>query len=382
MLYHLLFPLRSEFGALNVFGYISFRAAAAMTTALLLTMLLYPPFIRFLQARKLGQAIRDDGPQTHLVKAGTPTMGGLLILTAITLSTFLWARLDNAWVWMVLVTGLGFCAVGFLDDWGKVSSGTSQGLSGRLRLLVEFIISAAVLYVGIYVLQVHNPSLEQPCSVPSCLAPEHMIPLLSTVVPMPFFAGLQPDLGVFYLPFAAFVIVGTANAVNLTDGLDGLAIGPVMTAALTFGLLAYLVGSSAYAAQLKILHVPLAAELAVVTVTLAGAGMGFLWYNTFPASIFMGDTGSLPLGAMLGALAVFTHQEILLVLVGGVFVAETLSVIIQVVSFKTTGKRVFAMAPIHHHFEQKGWQEPKIIVRFWIISIVLALVAVMTLKLR
>ena len=358
MLYHLFFPMRSEVGAFNVFGYISFRAAAAMTTALLLTMLLYPPFIRFLQRRKFGQEIREDGPQTHLVKAGTPTMGGLLILTAITLSILLWARLDNPRVWMTLAIGVGFCAVGFLDDWGKISTKSSKGLSGKSRLVIEFIIAAVVLYSGLKWWG------------------------LTTVVPLPFFKGLEPDLGWAYLPFAAFVVVGTANAVNLTDGLDGLAIGPVMTAALTFGLLSYLVGSAAYARQLSLLHVPGAAELAVVTVTLAGAGMGFLWYNTFPASIFMGDTGSLPLGAMLGTLAVLTHQELLLALVGGVFVIETLSVIIQVVSFKTRGKRVFAMAPIHHHFEQKGWQEPKIIVRFWIISIVLALVAVMSLKLR
>jgi len=358
MLYHLLYPLRETYGMFNVFGYISFRAAAAMTTALLLTMLLYPVFIRWLQKKELGQEIRDDGPETHLIKAGTPTMGGLLIMAAIVISTLLWARLDSLRIWSVLIVGLGFCAVGFVDDWQKIAKKNTKGLSGKLRLLLEFAISGAVVFVGIQWFE------------------------WTTVVPLPFIKDWMPDLGWFYVPFAAFVITGCANAVNLTDGLDGLAIGPVMTAALTFGLLAYLVGSSAYARQLSLLYVPGAAELTVLTVTLAGAGMGFLWYNTFPASIFMGDTGSLPLGGILGTLAVASHNEILLAIVGGVFVVETLSVIIQVVSFKTTGKRVFLMAPIHHHFEKKGWEEPKIIVRFWICSIVLALFAVMTLKLR
>jgi phospho-N-acetylmuramoyl-pentapeptide-transferase len=358
MLYHLLYPLRTEWGPLNIFGYISFRAAAAMTTALLLTLLLYPAFIRFLQRKKLGQEIREDGPQTHLAKAGTPTMGGLLIMTAILLATLLWSRLDRPMVWITLAVMVSFCAVGFVDDWGKISSKSSKGLSGRLRLLLEFGFAGAVIWIGIHFWGI------------------------TTTMPIPFFKGVVPDLGWWYIPFGAFIIVGCANAVNLTDGLDGLAIGPVMTAALTFGLLAYLVGSAEYSERLALHHVQYANELAVLTVTLAGAGMGFLWYNTYPATIFMGDTGSLPLGGILGTLAVLTHNELLLVIIGGVFVVETLSVIIQVVSFKTTGKRVFAMAPIHHHFEQKGWEEPKIIVRFWIVSIVLALVAVMTLKVR
>ncbi len=361
MLYEWLYPLREQWGPLNIFGYISFRAAAAMTTALVLTLLLYPPFIKWLRRKNLGQEVRDDGPQTHLVKQGTPTMGGLLILTAVLASILLWANLSNPQVWMTLIIAVGFLGVGFIDDWNKITRKSSKGLSGKMRLLIEFVIAGVVLWLGIYHLGVHD-----------------------TVLPVPFFkdADLLPDLGYAYLPFAAFIIVGTANAVNLTDGLDGLAIGPVMTAGLTFGLLAYLVGSSAYASQLSLHHVPGSAELAVVTVTLAGAGMGFLWYNTYPASIFMGDTGSLPLGGIIGALAVFTHNELLLALVGGVFLMETLSVIIQVVSFKLTGKRVFRMAPIHHHFEEKGWEEPKVIVRFWIISIILALAAVMTLKLR
>ena len=361
MLYELLYPLKDQWGPLNVFGYISFRAAAAMTTALLLTLFLYPAFIRWLRGRKLGQEIRDDGPQSHLVKQGTPTMGGLLIITAIALSTLLWGNLSNPQVWIALGIGGGFLFVGFVDDWSKITRKSSAGLSGKMRLLIEFLWTGLILWWGIYYLEAQT-----------------------TVVPVPFFkdAELLPDLGHFYLPFAAFVIVGTANAVNLTDGLDGLAIGPVMTAALTFGLLAYLVGSPAYAEQLALHPVSQAAELAVLTVCITGAGMGFLWYNTYPASIFMGDTGSLPLGALIGTLAVLTHNELLLVVIGGVFVMEALSVIIQVASFKLTGKRVFRMAPIHHHFEEKGWEEPKVIVRFWIISIVLALVAVMTLKLR
>jgi len=358
MLYHLLYELRQEWTPLNVFGYISFRAAAAMMTALLLTMFLYPSFIRFLQRKKLGQEIREDGPQTHLAKAGTPTMGGLLIMTAILLSTLLWSRLDKMMVWIVLMIAVSFCAVGFVDDWNKIARKNTKGLSGKMRLLLEFLAAGIILSLGVHFWEI------------------------TTVVPVPFVKGVAPDLGWWYVPFASFVIVATANAVNLTDGLDGLAIGPVMTAALTFGLLAYLVGSKTYSDQLALHHVQHANELAVLTVTLAGAGMGFLWYNTYPASIFMGDTGSLPLGGILGALAVLTHNELLLVIIGGVFVMEALSVIIQVVSFKTTGKRVFRMAPIHHHFEEKGWEEPKVIVRFWIISIVLALVAVMSLKLR
>lgn len=361
MLYELLYPLKDQWGPLNVFGYISFRAAAAMTTALFLTLFLYPAFIRWLRRRKLGQEVRDDGPQSHLQKQGTPTMGGLLIMVAIVGATLLWGNLSNPKLWMLLAIGAGFLAVGFADDWNKISRKSSAGLSGKARLAIEFVWTGAVLWWGVDYMGIH-----------------------STEVPVPFFKSdeLLLDLGALYIPFAAFVIVGTANAVNLTDGLDGLAIGPVMTAALTFGLLAYLVGSPAYANQLALHHVPNVAELAVMTVCIAGAGMGFLWYNTYPASIFMGDTGSLPLGALIGSLAVLTHHELLLVLIGGVFVMEALSVIIQVASFKLTGKRVFRMAPIHHHFEEKGWEEPKVIVRFWIISIVLALAAVMTLKLR
>lgn len=361
MLYELLYPLADQWGPLNVFGYISFRAAGAMITALLMTLMLYPRFIAWLQHRNLGQEIRADGPQTHLAKQGTPTMGGLLIILAIVFSALLWGNLFNVQVWMALGIAVGFLLVGFADDWNKITRKSSAGLSGRMRLAIEFGWTAVILWWGIYYMGAHT-----------------------TVLPVPFFkdAELLPDLGHFYLPFAAFVIVGTANAVNLTDGLDGLAIGPVMTSAMTFGLLAYLVGSPAYAAQLALHPVGEAAELVIITVCITGAGMGFLWYNTHPATIFMGDTGSLPLGGLIGILAVLTHHELLLVLVGGIFVMEALSVIIQVASFKLTGNRVFRMAPIHHHFEELGWAESKVIVRFWIISILLAMLAVMTLKLR
>jgi len=346
----------SEF-AFNVVRYISFRSAAALMTALLICIFFYPAFIRFLQRRKYGQEIREIGPD-HQQKAGTPTMGGLLIMFAVISSTLLWARLDEPRVWIVLVIAVGFCAVGFVDDWSKITQKSSAGLSGRVRLFLEFLISGTILFVGVKWWG------------------------LSTTLPVPFLKSVSVDLGMAYVAFASFLVVGTANAVNLTDGLDGLAIGPVMTSALTFGLLAYLAGNTKFASYLSIPYVAGAGELTVMTVTLAGAGMGFLWYNAFPASIFMGDTGSLPLGGIIGALAVLTHNELLLAIVGGVFLVEALSVIIQVGSFKTTGKRVFAMAPIHHHFEKQGWEEPKIIVRFWIISILLALFALMTLKLR
>jgi len=358
MLYHLLLPLKESAFAFNVVRYISFRSAAAMATALLICLMFYPGFINWLKRKKLGQEIRDDGPEGHLAKAGTPTMGGLLILFAIVVSSLLWARLDEPRVWMVLAIAVGFTGVGFIDDWNKIAKKNTKGISGKVRLLLEFLISGATIGAGV------------------------MWFGMDTAVPVPFFKDVGIELGWFYVVFGAFVVTGCANAVNLTDGLDGLAIGPVMTSALTMGVLAYLAGNVNFAEYLAIPYVAGAGELTVMTVTIAGAGMGFLWYNAYPASVFMGDTGSLPLGGILGALAVFTHNEILLVIVGGVFVAETLSVIIQVISFKSTGRRVFLMAPIHPHYEKKGWEEPKIIVRFWIISILLALVALMSLKLR
>jgi phospho-N-acetylmuramoyl-pentapeptide-transferase len=358
MLYHLLLPLREDTFAFNVVRYITFRGAAALITSLLFCLLLYPPFIRWLQRRKYGQEIRNDGPEGHFSKKGTPTMGGLLMVFAITLSSLLWARLDEPRVWLVLFIAVSFSAVGFADDWQKIARKNSAGLSGKTRLALEFVASGLAVWAGVRYWGV------------------------STTVPVPFLKDIALPMGWGYVLFGAFVIVAFANAVNLTDGLDGLAIGPVMVSALTMGLLAYLAGNVRFAEYLNIPHVPGAGELTVLTVTLAGAGMGFLWFNAYPAQVFMGDTGSLPLGGILGALAVLTHNEFLFVVLGGIFVAETLSVVIQVISFKTTGKRVFRMAPVHHHFEKGGVVEPKIIVRFWIVSILLALLSLMSLKLR
>ncbi|MCK6529479.1 phospho-N-acetylmuramoyl-pentapeptide-transferase [Myxococcota bacterium] len=359
MLYHLLVELRSSSILFNVFRYISFRTAAAMITALLIAWLVYPPFIRLLQRIRVGQMVRTDGPETHKVKQGTPTMGGLVILAATVLSTLLWARLDNPLVWGTLAIAVAFGAVGFMDDYQKVTRKDTRGVSGKARLAIEAVATAAVMGVLVYRYA------------------------LSTVVAVPFLKDVGLDLGApGYVVFSTLVIVGCANAVNLTDGLDGLAIGPVMTSAMTFAVLAYLAGNFKYAEYLQIPPVAGAGELTVLAVTIVGAGLGFLWYNTFPASIFMGDTGSLPLGGAIGALAFLSKNELLLALVGGVFVVEALSVIVQVASFKTTGRRVFRMAPIHHHFEQQGMSEPKVIVRFWIVSILLALFALMTLKLR
>ncbi len=369
MLYHLLVPLAPTHQVFNVFRYISFRTAWAMVTALAICYALYPPFIRWMRARKVEQIIREDGPQSHVeTKVGTPTMGGLPMLVAITLSTLLWARLDQAEVWMALAVLLGYGAIGLVDDWKKVMLRSPAGLAGRWKLVGQFGIALAVLGAG-YLAGEIDPALSLPFF-------KHATLHFDTAL-----AGL-PQLGWLYVLFGAFVLAGTSNAVNLTDGLDGLAIGPVMTSALTYGILAYIAGNTVLSGYLGLPYVAGAGELTVFAVTLVGAGLGFLWYNTFPAQIFMGDVGSLSLGGALGVLAVLTKHEILLVLVGGIFVLEAVSVILQVASFKLTGRRVFAMAPIHHHYEKKGWSEPKIIVRFWIISILLALVALSTLKVR
>ncbi len=350
--------LSDAYGPFRVFGSIMFRSAAALVTAVVITWFAYPRFISWLQAARAGQAIREDGPQSHLKKAGTPTMGGLLMLVAIVTASVLWARPESRMLWGVVIIALGFGVVGFVDDYKKVAKRDSAGLSGKIRLLLEFAISGAVL-------------------VWLMLAGD-----LATSIPLPVFKGVEIELGWFYVPFAAFVIVAFANAVNLTDGLDGLAIGPVMTSMMAIAVIAYFAGHAGYAAYLNIPYVEGAGELSIVAVTVMGAGLGFLWFNTFPASVFMGDTGSLPLGGILGAIAVVTRNELVAVIVGGIFVWEALSVVIQVASFKTTGKRVFKMAPFHHHLELIGWEEPKIIVRFWIVSILLALMAVLTLKLR
>lgn len=358
MLYQWLYSLANEFSPLNVFRYITVRTFIAFFTAFFLCLIWGPHFIRRLREKHFGQSIRDDGPQEHKKKAGTPTMGGGLILMSTLIPCLLWVDMTNPLVWGVLIITWGFGLIGYMDDYLKVSKKNSKGLSGRVRLAGEFLISGAVVAVLIHSFG------------------------LSTVVSLPFAKTLSLDLGWFYVVFAALVIAGTANAVNLTDGLDGLAIVPVMISAATLGLFAYVTGHFSIATYLQIPHVIGAGELTPVAATIVAAGMGFLWFNAYPAQVFMGDVGSLSLGGFLGTMAVLTHNELLMVILGGVFVVEALSVITQVASFKLTGKRVFKMAPIHHHFELKGLTETKIIVRFWIISILLAVLSLATLKLR
>jgi phospho-N-acetylmuramoyl-pentapeptide-transferase len=369
MLYHLLAPHAGSFPLLNLFRYITFRAAWAFMTALLLCYLLYPPFIAWMRAKRMEQAIRIDGPQEHLeTKVGTPTMGGMVMLFAIGLSTVLWARLDIPLVGMALVITLGYGVVGLADDWKKVMERHNAGISGKVRLGAEF--GLAFLVLGwAYSAGLLDPVLTVPFFKRGTVD-------FSTLIP-----GMEAA-GWLWVGFGMLVLVGACNAVNLTDGLDGLAIGPVMTSAGTFAILAYIAGNTVFSSYLQVPYVAGAGELTVFAMAMLGAGLGFLWYNTYPAQVFMGDVGSLGLGGALGVLAVLTRHEILLALVGGIFVLETVSVILQVLSFKLTGKRIFAMAPIHHHYEKKGWSEPKIIVRFWIISILLALVALSTLKVR
>ena len=345
----------------NLFRYITFRAGGAFFTALIFGFIFGRPMIDLLRRKqKRGQPIRDDGPQNHFVKAGTPTMGGLLILAALTVGTLLWARLDNGYVWMVLLVTLGFAAVGFADDYAKVTKQHHAGLSGRVRMLIGIVI-ALLAATAAYVMH------------PAALTGQLAVPFLKDVL---------LNLGWFYVPFAMVVIVGAANAVNLTDGLDGLAIMPVMIAAATLAVIAYMVGNANFANYLGVHFTPGTGELAVFVAALIGGGLGFLWYNAPPAAVFMGDTGSLALGGALGAIAVATKHEIVLAIVGGLFVVEALSVIIQVLYFKRTGKRVFLMAPIHHHFEKKGWGEAQIVIRFWIIALILALIGLATLKIR
>ncbi|MEN8181136.1 MAG: phospho-N-acetylmuramoyl-pentapeptide-transferase [Myxococcota bacterium] len=357
MLYHLLYPLAGDLSALNVVRYITFRTAAAALTALFLSFLLGPPLIRALERMRVGQPIREIGPD-HQSKAGTPTMGGLLILLSLSVSVLLWSDLENRFVWLVLGTTIAFGLLGFIDDYRKVRLQDSAGLSGGARLIWEVLIALGVA-TAIYT----DPSFDAQLSVP-------------------FFKDFNPSIGWVYIPLATFIIVGTSNAVNLTDGLDGLAIGPVMIAAGTFLILAYVAGHSLIADYLGIKGVSGAGELAIFCAALVGGGLGFLWFNTYPAQLFMGDVGALALGGALGAIAVVIRQEILLAVVGGIFVVETVSVVIQVASFKLTGRRIFLMAPIHHHFEQMGWAEQKIVIRFWIVAIVLSLVALSSLKLR
>jgi phospho-N-acetylmuramoyl-pentapeptide-transferase len=349
------------YGPLNLFRYITFRTGGATATALFFVFFFGPRIISALRLKQgKGQPIRDDGPQSHiLLKTGTPTMGGLMILSGLIVSTLLWANLRNHFVWTVLLVMVGFGAIGFYDDLLKVTKQTHKGFSGRRRLALEVAISMAACYAMVKFGTPHTTALS-----------------------LPAINGFVADLGIFFLAFGAFVIVSAGNAVNLTDGLDGLAIVPVMIAAAAFGIIAYLAGNAIFSTYLGINFVPGSGELAVVCGALIGAGLGFLWFNAPPAQIFMGDTGSLALGGALGTIAVAVKHEIVLAIVGGLFVVETLSVIVQVVSFKLTGKRVFKMAPIHHHFEQLGWSEPQVVVRFWIIAFVLALIGLSTLKLR
>lgn len=358
MLYNLLAPLADDLAIFNLVRYLTFRTGAAVLTAMTIILIIGPSVIGWLKRKqKKGQPIRHDGPEAHIVtKAGTPTMGGLLLLIGIVTGTLLWADLENPYVWAALTVTAGFGAIGFLDDFLKVSRANPKGVPGRLKFLGESLIAIGVAF---WIAEIGSPTLS-----------------------LPFFKDVAINLGMFYPVFALFVIVGASNAVNLTDGLDGLAIMPVIIASAAFGLIVYLVGNAVYAGYLQIGYVRGAGELSIFCGAMIGAGLGFLWFNSPPAMVFMGDTGSLALGGALGTVAVIAKHELVLLIVGGLFVLETVSVIVQVISFRLTGRRVFRMAPLHHHFEHKGWSEPTIVIRFWIIALVLALIGLSTLKLR
>jgi phospho-N-acetylmuramoyl-pentapeptide-transferase len=358
MLYHLLFPLADEWAVFNVFRYITFRSAGAVMTAVLLALLLGPRFVRTLRRLSVGQNIRELGPQAHQVKAGTPTMGGLLILFSVVIPTLLWARLDNPYVWVVLLVTLGFGGVGFLDDYLKVKRGKNLGLTARAKLAGQLLIAATAAVVLL------------------------LLPEFRPTLTFPFFKDIVLNLGWAYAVVVVLVLVGSSNAVNLTDGLDGLAIGATLIAAATYAVFTYVAGNAIAARYLQISYVAGVGEVTVFCTALAGASLGFLWFNAHPAELFMGDVGSLALGGAIGIVAVLCKQELVLILVGGLFVLEALSVIVQVASFKLTGKRVLRMSPLHHHFELVGWAEPKIIVRFWILALLFALASLSTLKLR
>lgn len=361
MLYNLLSPLGDQFQFFNLFRYLTFRTGGATLTALVMCFMMGPGLIAWLRRKQAqGQPIREDGPETHFKKRGTPTMGGLMILLSVTISTLLWADLANQYVWFALIVMIGFGMIGFADDYLKLTKKNVKGLSGKKKLLWQILISG---FVGVGIV---------------FSLPEGLYDTLA----IPFFKSVLLDLGIFFVPFAVLVIIGSSNAVNLTDGLDGLAIVPVAIAAACFGLIAYLVGNAVYANYLQLHYVPGSGELAILCGALIGGAMGFLWYNAPPAMVFMGDTGSLSLGGVLGTMAVITKHELVLAIIGGLFVMETVSVMIQVAYFKMTGKRVFLMAPLHHHFEKHGWSEPTIVIRFWIIAVILALVGLSTLKLR
>ncbi|HEX3500466.1 MAG TPA: phospho-N-acetylmuramoyl-pentapeptide-transferase [Stellaceae bacterium] len=362
MLFHLLTPLADQFTPFNLFRYITFRSGGAVVTALVIALMAGPRVIAWLKSKQAeGQPIRLDGPESHLIrKKGTPTMGGFLILLAVTVSTLLWADLTNGYVWVVLFVTVSFGGIGFFDDYKKLTKRSSSGLSGRFKLLAEIVVSAIA---AILIMRMTRDPL-------------------ATTLAVPFFKNLLIPFGSFFIALNVFVIVGASNSVNLTDGLDGLAIVPAMLAAGSFAVIAYLVSNVRFADYLQLNHVPGAGELTVFCGAMVGAGLGFLWFNAPPAMVFMGDTGSLSIGGALGAISVITKHEIVLAIIGGLFVLETVSVIVQVASFKLTGRRVFRMAPLHHHFEKKGWQEPTIVIRFWIIASILALAGLATLKLR
>jgi len=361
MLYHIFYPLSSDYSFLNVFRYITFRSAYSGITALIFSMLMGGVMIRMLRVFQVEEKIRDDGPESHAAKSGTPTMGGILIISSLIIATLLWANLKNPYVWLVLLSAVGFGLIGFVDDLMKLKK--DEGMTARIKLILQVLLSLAI---GIYLVY-FDPSRSE----------------YATRLYIPFVKEFQPDLGTWYLLLIVVTIVGTSNAVNLTDGLDGLAIGPIIIATITYTLILYLCGHFKFAEYLRIQHIKDAGEVAVFSSAVIGASLGFLWFNSYPAQIFMGDVGSLSLGGLLGTIAVIAKHELLLLLVGGIFVIEALSVIIQVAYFKYTGgKRFFKMAPLHHHFEHSGWAEPKVIVRFWIVAVVLAMISLSTLKLR
>lgn len=362
MLYNLLMPLVDEFGFLNVFRYITFRSGGAVFTAMVFSFIFGPAIIRWLKKKQQeGQPIRLDGPQSHLLtKKGTPTMGGVMMLLSLGISTVLWADLTNQYVWVALFVTFGYGFLGFVDDYLKVTKKNTKGVSGKLKLVAQ---ASIALVAAIWIQHLSTP--------------EH-----ASHLAFPFFKDLLLNLGLFYIPFAIIVMVGASNAVNLTDGLDGLAIVPIMIAAACFALITYLVGHLEFSNYLQIHHVSGAGEVAVFCSAMIGAGLGFLWFNAPPAKVFMGDTGSLGFGGSLGVVSVIAKHEIVLAIVGGLFVIEALSVIIQVYYYKLTGKRFFGMAPVHHHFEKKGWSEPTVVIRFWIIAVIFALIGISTLKLR
>ncbi|VAX17159.1 Phospho-N-acetylmuramoyl-pentapeptide-transferase [hydrothermal vent metagenome] len=360
MLYHFLYPLHDVFSAFNVFRYITFRTIYAVVTAFAMALILGPWVIRMLKSRNIGEKIRDDGPQTHQVKAGTPTMGGIIIIAATLIPTLLWADVSNVYVWIALASMALFGAIGFYDDYVKLYA-MRHGVSGRTKLLYQFA-AAFVIVIAIFISRGMDPSV--------------------TSVYIPFLKDVHPDLGLFYIPFAMLVIVGSANAVNLTDGLDGLAIGPIVISFGAYLVICYVAGHARFAEYLQIPHLLEAGEVTVFCAAVVGASLGFLWYNFYPAMIFMGNIGSTALGGALGTVAVLCKHEIILVAIGGIFVIEALSVMIQVAWFKLTGKRAFRMAPLHHHFEQMGWAEPQVIIRFWVVAMIFALLSLSTLKLR